>query len=102
MTKNATQPQYQQIAAGATKTYDLYGTVAGWTTGSTMSISLAADTAAVANGTPSATASGHNVVWSDRSASPHTSPAVGATATGDFTDGYLLKNFTSNAITYSK
>ena len=37
----ATQtPAYQQVAAGATKTYDLYGTVSGYTTGSTITISL--------------------------------------------------------------
>ncbi len=100
--QNVTQPRYQQIAAGATKTYDLYATVAGWTTGSTLSISLAADSAVATIGTATAKTSGNNVVWSDRSASPHTSPAIGVTESGDFTNGYLLKNFTSNAITYSK
>ncbi|MFA6502971.1 MAG: peptidoglycan-binding domain-containing protein [Candidatus Paceibacterota bacterium] len=93
LTKNATASTYAQVAAGATKTYDLYGTVAGFTTGSTVTISLAADTSHVANG--AASASG-NTSWSDRSAASHT------TSTLDWTNGYLIKNFTSNATTYSK
>jgi hypothetical protein len=95
---NTTAATYAQVAAGATKTYDLYGTVAGYTTGSTITISLAADTATAANGTSGAKATGatNNIVWSDRSASAHT------ISTSDWTNGYLLKNFTSNAISYSK
>jgi hypothetical protein len=93
LTKNATQPKYAQVAAGATKVYDLYGTVTGFTTGSTITISLAADSSPVANGVASASG---NVSWSDRSASGH------SISTTDWTNGYLLKNFTSNAISYSK
>ncbi|MHB1163314.1 MAG: peptidoglycan-binding protein [Minisyncoccota bacterium] len=94
LTKNATQAQYAQVAAGATKTYDLYGTVAGFTTGSTVTISLASDAATTANAA-AASVSG-NTVWSDRSATSHT------ISTTDWTNGYLLKNFTSNAVSYSK
>jgi hypothetical protein len=95
LSKNATQAQYQQVAAGATKTYDLYGTVGGFgSAGSTLTISLAGDGSPVANGT--ATTTSGNVIWSDRSATSHT------IATSDWTNGYLLKNFTSNATTYSK
>jgi len=93
LTQNATASTYAQVAAGATKTYNLYGTVAGFTTGSTVTLSLASDAATVANG--AASASG-NTSWSDRSATSHT------TSTSDWTNGYLLKNFTSNATTYSK
>ncbi len=95
----ATQtPAYQQIAAGATKTYDLYGTVTGYTSGATLTISLASDgSPATANATATTTAlTNGNVVWSDRSASAH------ATYTSDWTNGYLLKNFTSSAVSYSK
>ncbi len=92
---NTTAAKYQQIAAGATKTYDLYGTVAGFTTGSTITISLASDGSHIANEAAAPYAAG-NFVWSDRSASAHT------TATTDWTNGYLLKNFTSNAVSYSK
>ena len=94
---------YQQVAAGATKTYDLYGTVAGFTTGSTLTISLAADTVPVANAAAASVASGSEtnptgprVIWSDRSATSHT------TSTSDWTNGYLIKNFTSSAVSYSK
>ncbi len=98
---NQTASEYQQIAAGATKTYDLYGTVAGYgSTGSTLTISLASDASATTNAT--ATAASGNTIWSDRSASPHTSPSVGVTSSSDFTNGYLLKNFTTNATTYTK
>lgn len=91
---NSTQPTFQQVAAGATKTYALYGTVAGFTTGGTMTISLASDGSAItpaANSTVSA-----NTVWSDRSSTSH------SLTTADWTGGYLLKNFTSNATSYSK
>lgn len=102
LTKNATQAQYQQIAAGATKTYALYGTVTSYgAAGSTITISMAADSSSVSNAA-AASVSG-NVVWSDRSTAPHVSPAAGGTTgSSDFTNGYLLKNFTSNAISYTK
>lgn len=94
LTKNATQPTFQQVAAGATKTYNLYGTVASFTTGSTITLSLASDGSAQ---TPVAAGSvSGNTVWSDRAATSHT------ISTADWTNGYLLKNFTSNATTYSK
>ncbi len=92
---NTTAAKYQQVAAGATQTYDLYGTVAGFTTGSTVTISLASDSTHIANEAAAPYAAG-NVVWSDRSAIGH------STATTDWTNGYLLKNFTSNAVSYSK
>lgn len=102
---NTTAAQYQQIAGGATKTYDLYGTVGSFGTGASLSISLASESgsAPAANGTVSSagTPSG-NFIWSDRSASPHTPPSVGVTSSGDFTNGYLLKNFTTTSVSYSK
>ncbi|MFA6969187.1 MAG: peptidoglycan-binding protein [Candidatus Paceibacterota bacterium] len=94
---NTSAAQYQQVAAGATKIYDLYGTVTNYTTGTSLSISLASDSTATT--TASATTvvdSNANVVWSDRSAASHT------VSTADWTDGYLLKNFTTNATSYSK
>ncbi len=94
LTKNSTQATYQQVGAGATKTYDLYGTVAGYTTGSTITLSLSADSSAVANAAAGSVSG--NTVWSDRSSTSH------ATSTSDWTNGYLLKNFTTNATTYSK
>ena len=96
LTKNATQSKYAQVGAGATKTYDLYGTVAGYTTGSTVTLSLKADTATTANAA-AASVSG-STVWSDRSVTT----AAHAITTSDWTNGFLLKNFTSNATSYSK
>lgn len=95
LTKNSTQPQYAQVAAGATKTYDLYGTVSSYgATGSTITISLATDSSHIAN--EAATTGTGNTVWSDRSAVSH---SISST---DWTNGYLLKNFTSTAVSYSK
>lgn len=97
LTKNATQPQYQQVAAGATKTYDLYGTVGSYgATGSSVTISIATDGATAANAAATSVNSGNNIVWSDRSANAHT------ISTTDWTNGYLLKNLTSTAVSYSK
>jgi hypothetical protein len=92
---NTTQAKYAQVAAGTTKTYDLYGIVAGYTTGSTLTISLAADGSYIANEVAAPYVAG-NIVWSDRSMPGHT------TGTADWTNGYLIKNFTSNAVSYSK
>lgn len=93
--QNRTQPKFQQVAAGETKTYHLYGTVAGFTTGSTLTIKLAQDT-----GTPNANDNAAdvtgNVVWSDRSATSH------SITTTDWTNGVLLKNFTTTQVSYSK
>jgi hypothetical protein len=103
LTKNATAAKYQQVAAGATKTYSLYATVAGFgVTGSTLTVSIAPDTTvATANGSADATAvvastGTVNTIWSDRSAASHT------VSTSDWTNGYLLKNFTANTTSYSR
>lgn len=96
---NTTSAKYAQIAAGTTKTYDLYGIVSGYTTGSTITISLASDVSALAANQAAApynTTNNSNVVWSDRSATSH------STGSSDWTNGYLIKNFTSNAVSYSK
>ena len=68
----------QQIASGATKTYNLYGTVSGFTTGSTVTIDIVQDTS-----------SSTNIQWSDRS------------ATGNI-NGYLVKNLTTTSVNYSR
>ena len=98
LSQNATQPKFEQVGAGVTKIYDLFGTVSNWTTGSSLTINLASDnsassTAAVALHEGSAAP---NTIWSDRSASAH------SVSTSDWINGYLLKNFTTNATSYSK
>ena len=97
---NSTAAKYQQVAAGATKTYDLYGTVTGYTTGSSITIGLAADTSLqsnlAANSSTAYTSANYHVVWSDRSATSH------SVSTSDWSNGYLLQGFTSSTISYSK
>ena len=92
---NGTAAQYAQVAAGATKTYALYGTVASLSSNRSVIISLAPDSATVAAASAINTVQANRTVWSDRSASSHT------VATSDWTNGYLLKNFTSSATSYS-
>ena len=94
---NGILTKYQQVAAGATKVYDLYATtVAGYTTGSTISVGLASDGAYTANAAAASLTAGNNVVWSDRSSTSHSITST------DWTNGYLLKNFTGSQISYSK
>ncbi|MBU6388658.1 peptidoglycan-binding protein [Patescibacteria group bacterium] len=103
LTKNATMPQYQAVAAGATNTYYLTGNMGAFPTGAGLTISLAQDTNYAPNNTPSGLSS-NNFIWSDRSGinGIHTSPSVaGAAATADYTNGYLIRNFTSTAVSYS-
>ncbi len=97
LTKNSTQPKYQQVAAGATKTYYLYGTVTGYgASGSSVSIALKQDTGAPAANAAATAVSGPNVVWSDRSASNH------SISSSDWTSGSYLRNFTQTTVSYSK
>jgi len=88
----------QQVAAGSTKTYELRpATLSGWATGASITVSLAQDTTVAANAAVSSL-TGNNVVWSDRSASDHAT--LGVTAT-DWTNGYLLKDFTSDTTSFN-
>lgn len=82
------------LSIGTTaKTYDVRGTVTAWGTGDQISVKFKEDTAVIGTPTNSAynddsitlRAANYNI-WSDRSASTHT------TITTDWTNGYLLKN----------
>lgn len=87
----------QQVGAGQTKTYELRpGTVSSWTSGASLTVSLAQDTAYTPNDQASNLLSANNIVWSDRSATSHT------TTTGDWTNGYLLKDFVSSVTSFSR
>ena len=89
----------EQIGAGSTKTYQLYATaVTGWgTSGDSLSINLAEDTSFVANTNANALDSGNNIIWSDRSATSHT------TATSDWTNSFQVDDLTGgDAISYSQ
>ncbi len=82
----------EQIGAGSSKTYELRaGTVTGWgNSGDTLTLNFADDTSAVVNNTAENLHAGQNMVWSDRSATSHT------TATTDWTNGYLVKDMDSD------
>lgn len=85
----------EQIGAGSSKTYELRGTVVGWgNDGDSIVINFTEDSSAVANAA-SGSVSG-NMIWSDRSATSHT------TATSDWTNGYLVKDLTNDVQSYSK
>lgn len=84
----------QQIAAGATKTYEITGTVTGWNaSGDSAVFSITDDTSAGL--TASSASHAGNFVWSDRSATSHT------TITSDWINGYLLKDLSSDAYSYT-
>jgi hypothetical protein len=86
----------EQIAAGGSITYVLRGTVAGVASSETDSVTITftEDSSAVANQSSAALTSS-NLVWSDVSATSHT------TVTADWTNGYLLKDFTTDSQTLS-
>ncbi len=94
---NSTNPKYQQVGAGATKIYNVIGTVSGFTTGSTLTLSLASDsTATTSAAVATQIGTNNSTIWSDRSAGAHT------VSTTDWVNGYLLKNFSTNSVSYSK
>lgn len=89
----------EQIAAGSSRTYQLFATtVTGWgTSGDSISINIVEDSAVVAVAGANGLLSGHTIVWSDRSATSHT------TATSDWTNSYLIKDLSGgDAVSYSQ
>lgn len=88
----------EQIAAGTSKTYNLYGTVTGWGTNGEseqVSISFTEDSLGSTLG-GAAQISASNIVWSDRAGTSHT------TATSDWINGYLLRDLTNDTQTFSR
>jgi len=79
------------LTIGATPiTYMLKGTVSGWTTAASLTTSFRQDAAATSTvAAATAIANASYLVWSDKSASAHT------TATADWTNGYLVKSLTT-------
>ena len=83
----------QQVAAGSSKTYELFGTVTGWTSGTdTVTINFVEDSSFAANA--SSAGMSDNMIWSDRSATSHT------TITTDWINGYLLKDLSADTQSY--
>ena len=83
---SCTDGEAQQIGAGSAKTYELRAaTVTGWgAAADAVTINFTEDNAAVVNAA-AASVTG-DIIWSDRSATSHT------TATSDWTNGYLVKD----------
>ncbi len=96
LANNSGLPTYQQVGAGSTQTYDLYATSVTLSSSYSVSISLASDSTYAANAAASSIASGNKVVWTDRSGNSD------SLSTTDWTNGYLLQNFTSSGVSYSK
>lgn len=84
----------QSIAAGQTKTYELRAaTITGWgDAGDSITINFTEDSSAVVTQS-SQNLTAQNMIWSDRSATSHT------TITADWTNGYLVKDVTSDTRT---
>lgn len=83
----------QQVAAGSSKTYELFGTVTGWTSGDSVVINFEEDSSFAGNASSAGMSS--NIIWSDRSATSHT------TITSDWINGYLLKDLSTDTQSYS-
>ncbi|MBI2612901.1 hypothetical protein HYW59_03795 [Candidatus Kaiserbacteria bacterium] len=84
---NCQNGEVEQIGAASTKTYELRATVSGWgDAGDSITISFAEDTSAITDAAALGLHTAQNMVWSDRSATSHT------TTTTDWTNGYLVKD----------
>jgi len=97
--RTSTSDNVQKISAGSSRTYQLFATaVTGWgTSGDSININIVEDTALVAVAGANGLLSGHNFVWSDRSAGTHT------TATADWTNSYLIDDLSGgDAVSYSQ
>lgn len=95
----STDSDVQQIGAGSSRTYQLFATaVTGWgTSGDSININIIEDTSVIAPAGANGLLSGHNFVWSDRSATSHT------TATSDWTNSFLIDDLSGgDAVSYSQ
>ena len=83
-----------QVGAGSTKHFEVKGTVTNWgAAGDSLTVSFTEDASAGLTATSASHAG--NLVWSDRSATSHT------TITADWINGYLVKNFSDDVQSYS-
>jgi hypothetical protein len=99
------------VAAGTTKTYEVKATVAGATSGESISTYMVADTApsgadyltgTIAQIIANAVTASHKLIWSDNSADTHAATAAGTGASGnssDWTNGYLVKSLPTTSQT---
>lgn len=95
----STNNTVEQIAAGSTRTYQLFATtVTGWgNDGDSINISIVEDSAFTANATANSILGSNTITWSDRSATSHT------TATSDWTNGFLVDDLSGgDNVSYSQ
>lgn len=71
------------------KTYEVRGTVSGWSTGASLSVKPTVETSASATDSSETLRGSYASVWSDKSATNH------STTSADWTNSYLLKDLTS-------
>lgn len=85
------------VGAGTSKTFQLFGTVTGWgDTGDSITITFAEDSSSTVTAS-SATFTTEELVWSDLSITG----AAHTTITADWTNGYLIKDFSDDVESYS-
>lgn len=84
------------VEGGSSKTFEIRGTVSGWSSDDSINISFSEDSTASITAA-SGTFSTEKLVWSDRSVvgSAHT------TATADWINGYQVRDFTNDVQTYT-
>ncbi|GEM_PF-3193385 len=84
------------VSAGSSKTFQLFGTVTGWgDDGDSVTITFAEDSSAQAPVSSASLTSSAELIWSDRSATSHT------TITADWTNGFLIDDFGSDVQSFS-
>lgn len=84
------------ISAGSSKTFQLFGTVTGWgDDGDSVTITFAEDASAQTPVSSASLTSSAELIWSDRSATSHT------TITADWTNGFLIDDFGSDVQSFS-
>lgn len=95
----STNSDVEQIAAGSSRTYQLFATtVTGWgTSGDSININIQEDTTVEAVASSLGLLSTENIVWSDRSSTSHT------TITADWTNSFLVDDLSGgDAVSYSQ
>ncbi|MDE1966354.1 MAG: hypothetical protein KGI41_03905, partial [Patescibacteria group bacterium] len=88
--------QVISIPAGSSKTFSLKAaTISGWASGASIVVKFATPSSTWYAGTTASGVAGNGYVWSDRSATSH------STSTSDWFNGYLLRDLVSGVYSYT-